>query len=278
MTGSRNVGQVLKSGVLDKVALPIVGAVPGQDSVQAMLNKNMFHFRAGDRNQLEKIIEQLTTMGIKNIAALASTNPNGKEAVGIIEQTLEKRGLKLSVYAAYNVSDKSGFSQPVKQVVDLKPDAIILQGPPDMIATLTKELRARGVTALLYSLSYADFRLIAKVVGPDSARGVVISQVLPNLNNRALPLVRAFREDFDKYAKTKDEPSHFNLEGYMSARLIVEAIRKTRDPSPQGVIRGLEQMHEFDMGGYIVDFSPVKHTGSTWVDLSMISRNGTLIY
>jgi hypothetical protein len=32
------------------------------------------------------------------------------------------------------------------------------------------------------------------------------------------------------------------------------------------------------MGGYVVDFSPTKHNGSRFVDLSMIGVTGELIY
>ena len=32
------------------------------------------------------------------------------------------------------------------------------------------------------------------------------------------------------------------------------------------------------MGGYVVDFSPTKHNGSRFVDMSMIGASGELIY
>ncbi len=46
----------------------------------------------------------------------------------------------------------------------------------------------------------------------------------------------------------------------------------------QGVTRGLEILRNYDMGGYVVDFSPTKHNGSRFVDLSMIGATGELIY
>jgi ABC-type branched-subunit amino acid transport system substrate-binding protein len=277
-TGSANLGLVLKQGVFDNITLPLVGTIPSNESFRTPLRKNIFHFRAGDQAQLEKIIEQLTTVGIKEIAVLARNNPSGAEGAAIVQEQLQKRGLKLVVHATYDVGAKDGWAPQVQMMNEKKPAAIILLGTPAGIADVAKALRTGNVPSLLYAVSYADFKLIMKVAGRDLARGFVISQVLPNLNNRTLPLIRAFREDWDKYANTKDEPSHFNLEGYMSARLIVEAIRKSKDSSPQGVIRGLEQLRDFDMGGYIVDFSPSKHTGSNWVDLSMISGSGALIY
>jgi ABC-type branched-subunit amino acid transport system substrate-binding protein len=277
-TGSANLGLVLKNGVFDKIALPLVGTIPSNESFRTPLRRNIFHFRAGDQAQLEKIVEQLTTVGIKDIAVLARNNPSGAEGAVIVQDALQKRDLKLVVHATYDVAAKDGWTPQVKMMTEKKPGAIILLGTPQGIADVAKALRVGGVESLLYAVSYADFKLIAKVAGKDLARGFVISQVLPNLNNRTLPLIKSFRDDWDKYANSKEGPSHFNLEGYMSARLIVDAIGRSKDPSPQGVIRGLEQMREYDMGGYVVDFSPAKHSGSNWVDLSMISASGALIY
>jgi len=274
--GSANLGAVLKSGVIDNVTLPIVGTIPSNESFRTPMHRNIFHFRAGDRAQLEKIIEQLTAVGITRIAVLARKNPSSDEAIAIIQEALKQRNLKLDMVAIYDVTAKS-FEPQVRYMEEKKPDAIILLGTQQGIANVTKDLKAGGVGALLYAVSYADFKLIAKEVGPQ-ARGFVIVQVLPNLNKRTLPLIKAFREDFAKYSKSADEPSHYNLEGYIAARLIVEAIRKSRDSSPQGVRRGLEQLHDFDLGGYFVDFSPTKHTGSNWVDLSILSASGALIY
>jgi ABC-type branched-subunit amino acid transport system substrate-binding protein len=101
---------------------------------------------------------------------------------------------------------------------------------------------------------------------------------MPNLNTKAAPIVREFRDDYAKYSKTKDEASYYTFEGYLSAKLIVEAIRRTKDASPEGVRRGLEQMKKFDVGGYIVDFSPGNHQGSDFVDLSVIDSAGKLVY
>jgi len=60
--------------------------------------------------------------------------------------------------------------------------------------------------------------------------------------------------------------------------LIVEAIRRIKDASPEGVRCGLEQMRSFDLGGYVINFSLTNHEGSSFVDLSMINSLGRLVY
>jgi ABC-type branched-subunit amino acid transport system substrate-binding protein len=141
-----------------------------------------------------------------------------------------------------------------------------------------KELKAHGETAQLYALSYADNQLIMKIAGQQFAHGVIIAQVMPNLNSRSMGLVKEFHENFAKYADAKAPPTFFNLEGYLSAKLIVEAVRRSKDASPEGVRRGLEMMGKYDLGGYTVDFSPKKHWGSQYIEMSLIGRSGRLVY
>jgi ABC-type branched-subunit amino acid transport system substrate-binding protein len=276
--GSANFDKVLKEGVLEKVNFPILGVIPGVESFREPLRRNLFHFRAGDFDQLEKIVDLTTTVGQNKIGVLATNNPNGDQVIAYLNETLAKRKLKLAANEKYTIGPKIDWAPIVKSYQKAQPDVIILLGPPFATAAFIKEAKSAGLSSSLYGLSYTDARLSTKVAGNKLARGVAISQVLPNPNNRTLPLVKEFRDNFEKYGKTKDVPSHFNLEGYIAAKLIVEAIRRSKDASPQGVTRGLEMLRSYDMGGYVVDFSPTKHNGSRFVDLSMIGATGELIY
>jgi len=155
---------------------------------------------------------------------------------------------------------------------------ILLVGPPFATAAFIKEAKAAGVSSTLFGLSYTDFRLTAKVAGNQLARGVAIAQVFPSPANRVMPIIKEFRDNFEKYSKVQGVPSAFNLEGYIGAKILVEAIRRSKDASGAGTLRGLEMLKDWDMGGYVVDFSPTKHNGSKFVDMSMIGATGELIY
>jgi ABC-type branched-subunit amino acid transport system substrate-binding protein len=276
--GSANFDRVLKDGVLEKVNFPILGVIPGVESFRQPLRKNLFHFRAGDFDQLEKMVVLTTSVGQNKVGVLATNNPNGEQVIAYLNSTLAKRNLKLTVAAKYDIGPKIDWAPIVKSFDQAQPDVIILVGPPFATAAFIKEAKTANLGSALYGLSYTDFRLTTKVAGNALARGVAIAQVLPNPSNRTVPLVKEFRDNFAKYGKEQGVPSHFNLEGYIAAKLIVEAIRKSKDPTPAGIIRGLETLKDYDLGGYLVDFSPTKHNGSTYVDMSMISASGELIY
>jgi branched-chain amino acid transport system substrate-binding protein len=274
--GSANLAALVKAGVLDT---PMVGTIPSPEYVRKWENKNIFHIRASDQQQTERILDQLIAVGTTNIAILVSNNPFGEQATKLVGAYLESRKLKLAAVGVYTlVGPKADFTPGLKALEGKSYQALIMFGPPQIIAESIKSLKAKGESAQLYTLSFADSNLIVQTASLQGARGVVISQVMPNLNTSTLPLIKAFQSDFAKYSKTKGEPSYYNLEGYVSAKLIVEAIRRTKDASPEGVRRGLEQMRGFDLGGYVINFSPTSHEGSSFVDLSMINSLGRLVY
>ena len=276
--GSAQFDKVVKEGVLEKINFPILGVIPGVESFRQPLRKNLFHFRAGDFDQIAKMIDLTTSVGQNKIGVLATHNPNGEQVTAFMTDSLAKRGLKISAVQKYVIGPKIDWAPSIKGYQQTQPDVIVLVGPPFATAAFIKEAKTAGLGSSLYGLSYTDFRLTAKVAGNQLARGVAIAQVFPNRANRVVPIIKEFRDAFEKYGKVQGVPSHFNLEGYLAGKILVEAIRRSKDSSPAGVVRGLEMLHDWDMGGYVVDFSPTKHNGSKFVDMSIISAGGELIY
>jgi len=276
--GSAQFTQVLKEGVLDKIDYPILGTIPGIESFRDPLRKNLFHFRAGDYDQIKKMIELTTAVGQNKIGVLATDNPNGEQVITFMTEQLAKKNLKLTGVAKYVIGPKIDWAPAVKVYQQTQPDMILLVGPPFATAAFVKEAKSAGISSTLFGLSYTDFRLTAKVAGNQLARGVAIAQVFPSPANRVMPLIKEFRDNFEKYSKVQGVPSAFNLEGYIGAKILVEAIRRSKDASGPGTLRGLEMLKDWDMGGYVVDFSPSKHNGSAFVDTSMIGASGELIY
>ena len=67
------------------------------------------------------------------------------------------------------------------------------------------------------------------------------------------------------------------MEGYLSARIMTEALKRAgKTPTREGLVQAFEAM-QLNMGGFNVGFSPQTRTGSEFVDLTMISKNGKFI-
>jgi branched-chain amino acid transport system substrate-binding protein len=69
----------------------------------------------------------------------------------------------------------------------------------------------------------------------------------------------------------------FHLEGFVTARVLAEGLRRTRDVTPAGLARSLRGMGDVDLGGYRVDFSR-DNVGSSFVDIAVINGDGRLMY
>ena len=60
--------------------------------------------------------------------------------------------------------------------------------------------------------------------------------------------------------------------------MLVEGLRRAgAKPTREKLIAGLESMQRFDMGGVDVTYGPNNRTGTTYGDLTIISRNGKFV-
>ena len=72
----------------------------------------------------------------------------------------------------------------------------------------------------------------------------------------------------------KQEYSFTSLEGFIAAKVLIEGLRRTgNDLTRERFIAAMEQMRDYDVGGYSVSFSPTDHNGSKFVELTVISKD-----
>jgi ABC-type branched-subunit amino acid transport system substrate-binding protein len=91
-----------------------------------------------------------------------------------------------------------------------------------------------------------------------------------------LSVVREFHRMSKAYAPGK-ALSFYTLEGFMGAKIAVEALRRTGpNPTREKLITALNTMRDFDLGDVFVSYTPAERRGSREVDLTIIGANGAL--
>jgi len=228
---------VIKEGVLEKIDFPILGVIPGVESFASRCASTCTISGPATWTSWRRSWCSRRPWAKSKIAVLATDNPNGESVIAYLNGTLAKRNLKLAAAPKYVIGPKIDWAPAIKAFQTAQPDVVILLGPPFATAGFIKEAKTAGLTSSLYGLSYTDHRLATKLAGNQLVRGVAIAQVFPNPANRVVPLIKEFRDNFEKYGKVQGVPSHFNLEGYIAGKIIVEAIRKSKDSSAAGVAR-----------------------------------------
>lgn len=174
-------------------------------------------------------------------------------------------------------SDSSGYARDVEAVLALKAQAIIVVADTVPAAEFIKRYRPRDPGAMIVALSTVNHRVMFEILGPRLAHGVMITQVVPNpslsdtgLQREHLAAIRMFRDE---------PPSHLTLEGFIGAKVLVEALRRAGNaPTRESIVAALQRMGPVDLKGMIVDLGAPSRLASTHVDITMIRRNGDLLH
>jgi ABC-type branched-subunit amino acid transport system substrate-binding protein len=68
------------------------------------------------------------------------------------------------------------------------------------------------------------------------------------------------------------------MEGFIAAKVLVEGLRRAGPKlTREGLITALESMRSFDLGGVIVSYGPGVRTGTSFIDITIISKTGKFV-
>ena len=238
-------------------------------------SRSVFNIRASYAEEAEKIVQHLSTIGIRRIGIVYQNNAFGKEVFTAARQSMDRLKLPeaLTVTVENNASD-AGAAAAKLAGGSLEAIVIGLAGKPTL--EFVKAFRAlqRGVT--LYALSVMGTSATVKTLGAD-ATGMAISQVVPLPSNAVMPVVREFQAAW-KASGATDEPSHLALEGYINARVFAEALQRAgRNPTRAAFIDATWNLKKWDLGGFEINASTPERNASRFVELTLIGRDGRFL-
>ena len=275
--GSAALKRMLDDKLLDSSDVIVLNAIPGAEALRNPGHPKLFHIRAGDRQQIEKIVQHAVTLGVSELAVLHHNIVIGTSGLAMAQAAANANaGGKLKVVPFEATAEIPSIQAAAKNVVKSGAKAVLVVGAPRFMADGIAQLRAAGTGQFVFALSYVPASLVAKVAG-EGSRGVALSQTYPNPMGIASPLQREFQASMKaSFPDVKDYTS-FHLEGYISARVFAEAARRGKEVTADGVAKSLRAMGEYDMGGYRVNFAR-NNVGSGFVDIGVVNADGRLIY
>ncbi len=112
------------------------------------------------------------------------------------------------------------------------------------------------------------------LLGPRYAQGVIVTQVVPAVDGYS-SLILEYKNALAKYFGG-EAPDYVSLEGYVAAKVLVEALRRTGPQlDTERLVDTLEAMHDYDMGlGTTITFSKSEHQGSHKVWGTQLTETG----
>jgi branched-chain amino acid transport system substrate-binding protein len=248
--------------------VPFFGAFTGAQSLREPFNRYIFNIRASYFDETERIVENLAAQGVKNIAVFYQNDAYGKAGLAGMERAMKKRNMPIAALATVE-RNTVNVSDAVKTMVKADATAIVMISAYKSCAAFIREMQKAGKFPLFWNVSFVGSKALADELG-EASRGTQISQVVPFPWSTEYKVV----SEYQKVIGGEANYSFTSLEGYIAAKILVAGLRKAgKNLNRESLVNALTDMEAIDVGGYTVDFTADNHNGSSFVDLTIISKN-----
>ena len=254
--------------------VPLVAPFTGSDALRGTFDRYVFNVRAGYTDEIDKIVQHLSTLGVRRAGVVYLDNAFGKSGLVAAKAATAKYGVTLAGESPLQVDGR-----------DLKEVAATLKGslPPVIILATAGKVTSDFIATYLelapgtqfYALSVVSSQQLTQNLGA-RGRGVAITQVMPYPWGGGTRLARELSELAKSNGATAVTYNH--MEGFVSAKVLVEGLRATGgSPTRESLVQALEGLHDIDLGGYAVRFSDKNHNGSTYVEITIVGNDKKIV-
>lgn len=262
--------------IFTEAKVPFVGPFTGAELLRSPFNRYIFNVRASYYDETEKIVEQLVAIGIKNIAVFYQNDSYGQAGLKGVEIAMKKRNIPISATGTVE-RNTINVEDAVTAITKVKPDAVVMVSAYKSCSEFIRQMKKAGSNAQFFNVSFVGSKALSADLGTEGA-GVAISQVVPFPWSPSIPIVKEYQKVMSRFAP--QSPNSFStMEGYIAAKIFVEGLKKAgKDLTREKFIAALETIQDWDLGGFIVNFSPTNHNASKFVDLTIIGKDGKFLH
>ncbi len=260
--------------IAEKNGVPFVGPFTGAAFLRNPALTTVVNVRASYDQEAEALVDYLAgDLGLSRIAVLYQDDTFGRAGLNGVVAALEKRGLALVADGTYR-RNTTAVKRALLAIRRADPDAVIIVGAYKPTAAFIKTADSIGLDVVFATLSFVGGKALAAELGPLDET-VVVSQVVPLFDDTDSPLVARFQAALATSAP-EAEASFVALEGYITGRLIVDALKRLGDaPTRQAFLELFRSPVEFDIDGLPLKFGVGDNQGSDEVFLTVIEPDGS---
>lgn len=263
--------------LLEKAQVPLVAPSTGATLLHKPVPAYVFNVRSTYQREAERAVQLLLEMGNTRIALVQVNDTFGADGVAGAMRGFDDRKIKPIAHLTYE-REKPDIAGVVKQLIAADPQVVLLVASQQITADTINALRAAGSRILGATLSNNASNGFVQLLGQNAA-GVIVSQVFPSERSMNVPLVRELTDLVKaKPAESGGLVTPAMMEGYASAKVLVEGLRRAgKDTTRAGLLRALNNMSRYDLGGMELSFSPTDHTGTNYADIAIIDPRGRFL-
>ena len=252
-----------------------LGPLTGAASLRKPSIQNVFHVRASYTDEVKRLVDNLVSMNLRDLAIAYLDNGFGKELLQVGLSALSTKGLKAVAQVAV-ATDGKNVDSAANEILASKPSAVLMFTAGNVSTTLTAAARKASPGLPIAGLSVTYTAAGIAQLG-DSASGIALTMIMPDAQAAKHLVVRRYQKAMRALEQTDFNAS--SLEGYVNAQLMIEGLKKAGpNPGRSKVREAIADIRNFDLGGFRVDYSaPSTRVGSEYVDLGILSKNGRFL-
>jgi len=262
--------------IVEENKIPLLGLFTGADKLRFPFRHYIFNVRSSYYQETNAVVRYFVEeKGLRRLAVFYQYDDYGFDGLKGTQIALQKYGLTPVATGSF-VRGTLEIEDALDKIQASGAQAVIMIGTYSPCAKFIKEARARKYNPLFHNVSFVGADKLVEELG-DAGEGVLVTQVVPPPTQRILlPATEQYSRLLNQYYP-QDEPNFVSFEGFINARVLIEALRRTgRDITREGFIRALESIKEHYVGiGAIINFGPRDHQGIDDVYLTEI-KNGQL--
>jgi ABC-type branched-subunit amino acid transport system substrate-binding protein len=237
-----------------------------------------FNLRASYDQETKGLVDHFVAVQRTRIAVFYQADAFGRSGWSGVRKALAQHGLKIAGEATYRRGSPFDQSYDLQVAVmeRLKPDAVICIGTSPACAGFIRDMRDRGVTPPVATISFVGGDIMLKLLSDaekkfekDYTSRLVSSQVVPSYHDDTMPVAREYREAMDrsrdsitppdslvypdgKTPETAYEPLPYgfvSFEGYLNAKMFVAVLeRMGANPQRSDLEHMALTMGDIDLG------------------------------
>lgn len=250
---------------------------PFSGSLSLRSHPNVYTVRASYQDEAAKILQSKREIGSLKTVVLSYDDEVGHGNYGAVS----------AAYAAAGMAKPGGVfikrGAPLDKTIAeaLLKDAphyvfVTTQHPP--VADYLKIASDRGSPVPVAALSFVNPDELAEGIG-DAARGTVVAQVVPppRASSHVLrPVVKECADALEAYNGAK--LNYTSLESCIAAKALVAVLKKAGPKvTREGLLSAMGSLGRVDLNGYVLNYTNGSHHGSSFVDLTILSRGNRFV-
>jgi len=261
--------------VCNEAGVPLIAPIAGAPALRRPLQPLVFPVRADHRAQYLALLAHAQGQGRRRVALFHTADATGRAHLEALREAAAMQGLSFGGGIPYrpDISDAQ-LAAAVEGLDQQRVDLVLNHGEPAVYGRLLRQARGAGSRVAFWGVDEGSAALAA-ALGP-LAHGMVFSQVMPSPWSRRTALVRDYRAALQA-ARPGAPGSYAGLEGYAAARALAGMLARCGPALSRDTLLRTLATYDDELGGLHLAYRPDEHTGSRFVELALVGRDGRFL-